>query len=110
MKQGLGKVAIATTTFVCMAMLSLTCSEQRGVLLSIESAQAGGYYGAYASGYPRYYGDVYANRSRVTERPTLVHMAGNYGAYCFGLYPYGYYWSCPWVRYYYGGYYYGSGR
>ena len=109
MKQGLGKVAIATTSFVCTALLSLTCPEQRGVSLSIESAQAspwdsgytGGYYGAYGSGYPGYYGGVYATRRYATGRPH--YMAGNYGAYCYGLYPYGYYWSCPWGGYYGGG-------
>jgi hypothetical protein len=36
----LGKIAIATTTFACTALLSFTWSEQRGASLSIESAQA----------------------------------------------------------------------
>jgi hypothetical protein len=36
----LGKIAIATTTFACTALLSFGWSEQRGVSLSIESAQA----------------------------------------------------------------------
>ena len=36
----LGKVAIATATFACTALLSFGWSEQRGVSLSIESAQA----------------------------------------------------------------------
>ena len=36
----IGKVAIATMTFACTALLSLGWSEQRGVSLSIESAQA----------------------------------------------------------------------
>jgi len=40
MKQSPGKVAIAATTFVCTALLSVGWSEQRGVSLSIESAQA----------------------------------------------------------------------
>jgi len=41
MKQlSLGKIAIATTTFACTALLSFGWSEQRGVSLSIESAQA----------------------------------------------------------------------
>jgi len=41
MKQmGFGKVAIATMTFACTALLSVGWSEQRGVSLSIESAQA----------------------------------------------------------------------
>ena len=35
-----GKIAIATTTFACTALLSFGWSEQRGVSLSIESAQA----------------------------------------------------------------------
>jgi hypothetical protein len=69
------------------------------------SGYPGGYYGAYASDYPGYYGGVYANRSYVTGRPTLFprYLAGNYGAYCYGGYPYGYYWSCPWGGYYGGG-------
>jgi hypothetical protein len=36
----LGKVAIAISTFACTALLSFGWSEQRGVSLSIESAQA----------------------------------------------------------------------
>jgi len=36
----LGKIAIATTTFACAALLSFGWSEQRGASLSIESAQA----------------------------------------------------------------------
>ena len=41
MKQmSLGKIAIATATFACTALLSFGWSEQRGVSLSIESAQA----------------------------------------------------------------------
>jgi hypothetical protein len=36
----LGKIAIATTTFACTALLSFGWSEQRGASLSIESAQA----------------------------------------------------------------------
>src|SRR3974390_51723 len=41
MKQiSLGKVAIATATFACTALLSVSWSEQRGASLSIESAQA----------------------------------------------------------------------
>jgi len=34
------KIAIATTTFACTALLSFSWSEQRGASLSIESAQA----------------------------------------------------------------------
>jgi hypothetical protein len=36
----LGKITIATATFACTALLSFGWSEQRGVSLSIESAQA----------------------------------------------------------------------
>jgi hypothetical protein len=36
----LGKIAIAISTFGCTALLSVGWSEQRGVSLSIESAQA----------------------------------------------------------------------
>src|SRR6516164_11639532 len=39
-EMGIGKVAIATMTFACTALLSVGWSEQRGVSLSIESAQA----------------------------------------------------------------------
>ena len=39
-QRSLGKIAIATTTFACTALLSFGWSEQRGVSLSIESAQA----------------------------------------------------------------------
>jgi hypothetical protein len=41
MKQiSLGKVAIATATFACTALLSVSWSEQHGVSLSVESVQA----------------------------------------------------------------------
>jgi hypothetical protein len=41
MKQmSLGKIAIATTTFACATLFSFGWSEQRGVSLSIESADA----------------------------------------------------------------------
>src|SRR3974390_2539470 len=41
MKQlSLAKIAIATPTFACTALLSVSWSEQRGASLSIESAQA----------------------------------------------------------------------
>src|SRR6516165_828769 len=41
MKQmSIGKVAIATATFACTALLSVGWSEQRGVSLGVESAQA----------------------------------------------------------------------
>jgi len=41
MKQlSLGKIAIATATFACTALLSFGWSEQRGVSLSIDSAEA----------------------------------------------------------------------
>ena len=36
----IGKVAIATATFACTALLSVSWSEQRGVSLLVESAQA----------------------------------------------------------------------
>lgn len=35
-----GKIAVAATAFACMTLVSLDWSEQRGVSLSIESAQA----------------------------------------------------------------------
>ena len=35
-----GKVALAASTFACAALLSFSWTEQRGVSLSIESAQA----------------------------------------------------------------------
>ena len=41
MKQiSLGKIAVATATFACTALLSFSWSEQHGVSLSVESAQA----------------------------------------------------------------------
>jgi hypothetical protein len=39
-RMSLGKIAIATTTFACATLFSFGWSEQRGVSLSIESAQA----------------------------------------------------------------------
>ena len=39
-RMSLGKIAIATATFACATLLSFGWSEQRGVSLSIESAQA----------------------------------------------------------------------
>lgn len=39
-----GRIAVAATTFACMALLSAGWSEQRGVSLSIASAQAEGKY------------------------------------------------------------------
>ena len=39
-RSSLAKIAIATTTFACTALLSVGWSEQRGASLSIESAQA----------------------------------------------------------------------
>jgi hypothetical protein len=39
-RMSLAKIAIATTTFACTALLSVGWSEQRGTSLSIESAQA----------------------------------------------------------------------
>ena len=40
MNKSFRKIAIATTTFTCAALFSVGWSEQRGVSLSIESAQA----------------------------------------------------------------------
>jgi hypothetical protein len=157
----MAKIAIATTTFACTALLTVGWSEQRGVSLSVESAQARigrpltplsvagvarrnyrraaygygagvvgagvaaaaigtaaaasyygngyydngyysgtgwgyggygtGYYGAYG-GYPGYYGGVYANRSYITGRPTLIpRYYGGYGAGSYyGSYARGY--------------------
>lgn len=39
-QRSMRKMAIAISTFACAALLSFTWSEQRGVLLSVESAQA----------------------------------------------------------------------
>ncbi|MGX0960213.1 hypothetical protein AB7M63_000662 [Bradyrhizobium japonicum] len=150
----MGKLAIATSTVAAAALLSFGWSEQHGVSLSVESAQArvgrpftplsvagvarrqyrraaygygagvvgaglaagaigtaayygggpyagtswgypGSYYGSYG-GYPGYYGG-YANRSYVTGRPTLFpryyggyDTGGYYDAYAAG-YPASYY-------------------
>jgi hypothetical protein len=73
MKLALKRIAIAASTASFAALLSLNWSEERGISLSVESAQA----------------RVYArcvNRSYVTGRPTEVpryyggYAAGNY--YC----------------------------
>jgi hypothetical protein len=40
MKMALKRTSIATSTLVCVALLSLNWSEQRGVALGVESAQA----------------------------------------------------------------------
>src|SRR4051812_37734878 len=39
-QKSMRRMAIAISTFACAALLSFTWSEQRGVLLSVESAQA----------------------------------------------------------------------
>ena len=66
------KTAIATSTLACAALLSFNWSEQYGVSLAVETAQANG--------------RGYANRSYVTGRPTLTpRYYGGYGAgdyYC----------------------------
>ena len=41
MKAALTRTVIATSTFACVALLSFSWSEQRGVSLGVESAQAG---------------------------------------------------------------------
>jgi hypothetical protein len=154
-RMNIGKLAIATSTAVCAVLLSFSWSEQRGVSLSVESAQArigrpgtplsvagvarrqhrraayaygagvasaglaagygyyggspyvgtgwanyrgypAGYYGTYG-GYPGAYtydgysSGVWANRSYVTGRPTLIPRyyggTGYYGDYAAGGYP-----------------------
>ena len=40
MKAALKRTAIATSTVACVALLSFSWSEQRGVSLGVESAQA----------------------------------------------------------------------
>jgi hypothetical protein len=59
MKMALRRTAIATSTVAFATLLSLNWSQERGISLSVESAQA------------RVYGR-YVNRSYVTGRPTLV--------------------------------------
>ena len=67
------KAAIATSTLACAALLSFDWSEQHGVSLAVETAQA-----RVARGY--------VNRSYVVGRPTAIpryyggYAAGNY--YC----------------------------
>ena len=53
MQTNLRNVAIAASTFACVSLLSFDWSAQRGISLSIESAQAqiGRHYGRAAYGY-----------------------------------------------------------
>jgi hypothetical protein len=67
------KAAIATSTLACAVLLSFNWSEQYGVSLAVETAQANG--------------RGYANRSYVTGRPTLTpRYYGGYGGYGAGDY------------------------
>jgi hypothetical protein len=65
------KAAIATSTLACAALLSFNWSEQVGVSLAVETAQAR-------------VARAYANRSYVTGRPTLIPRT--YGGYAAGNY------------------------
>src|SRR3974390_2241899 len=114
MKQmSIGKVAIATMTFACTALLSVGWSEQRGVSLSIESAQA-------RIGRPLTPVSVAGVARRQYRRAACSYGPGVVGAggaaaaigtaaatspWCYygGGYPGGYYGA------YYGGSYYGGG-
>ncbi len=185
-RMSLRTIAIATSTLACGTLLSFDWSEQRGVSLSVESAEArigrpgtplsvagvarrqnrraayvygagvagaglaagygyyrgspyagtgwgnyggygtSGYYGTYG-GYPGGYtydgypGGVWANRSYVTGRPTLIpryyggYGTGYYGGYAAGGYPGGVWANRSYVTgrptlipRYYGGYGYGQ--
>ena len=74
MKMALKRIAIAASTAAFATLLSLNWSQERGISLSVESAQA------------RVYGRCYVNRGYVTGRPTEIpryyggYAAGNY--YC----------------------------
>jgi len=109
----LGKIAIATATFACTALLSFSWSEQRAVSLSIESAQArvgrpltpvsvagvarrqyrrAGYgYGAGAVGV-----GLAAGAIGTTAVAAATSPLGYYGGYGGGA---GYYASSPWGDY-----------
>src|SRR5689334_9104901 len=73
MKMALKRTAIAASTVAIATLLSLDWSEQRGISLSVERAQAGGYV-------------RYVNRGYIPGRPTQIprtnggYAAGNY--YC----------------------------
>ena len=112
-QMSIGKVAIATMTFACTALLSVGWSEQRGVSLSIESAQA-------RIGRPLTPVSVAGVARRQYRRAAYGYGAGVVGAgvaaaaigtaaatspwgYYGGGYPGGYYGA------YYGGSYYGGG-
>jgi hypothetical protein len=71
------KTAIATSTLACAALLSFNWSEQYGVSLAVETAQANS--------------RGYANRSYVTGRPTLTprYYGGYSGVYYYCSYGFG---------------------
>jgi len=71
MKTALKRTAIAASTVAVATLLSLYWSDERGISLSVESAQARVY-------------SRYVNRSYATGRPTLI--PSYYGGYAAGNY------------------------
>src|SRR4029077_2922343 len=130
MRMNLRNVAIATSTFACAALLSFGWSEQRGISLSIESAQARigrpwtpvSVAGVARRHYRRAaYGAGVVGVGAVGAAAVAANRWGYYGGYyaylasTYGGYPYvgsyygGYYDAYPYSGYYSGGPYLGSG-
>ena len=111
MQMNLRNVAIATSTFACAALLSFGWSEQRGISLSIESAQA-------RIGRPWTPVSVAGVARRHYRRAAYGYGAGVVGVGAVGAaavtanrwgYYGGYYDAYPYSGYYSGGPYAGSG-
>jgi len=85
MRQSLRKVAIAAAACTCAVLLSWNWSEQSGVSLSVDSAQAEPYYGV-----------------RFAGRDDRARFAARYGAagyYALGGVASSGYWYRDWVQY-----------
>ncbi|HXB77734.1 MAG TPA: hypothetical protein VNX23_10075 [Bradyrhizobium sp.] len=121
MQMNLRNVAIATSTFACAALLSFGWSEQRGISLSIESAQARigrpwtpvSVAGVARRHYRRAaygYGAGVVGVGAVGAAAVTANRWGYYGGYPYvGSYYGGYYDAYPYSGYYSGGPYAGSG-
>jgi hypothetical protein len=112
-KMNLRNVAMATSTFACAALLSFGWSEQRGVSLGLESAQARigrPWTPVSVAGVARrhYRRAAYGYGAGVVGVGALgAAVAANRWGYYGGGYPYvgSYYVGYPYVGSYYGGYY-----
>jgi hypothetical protein len=121
MRMNLRNVAIATSTFACATLLSFGWSEQRGISLSIESAQARigrpwtpvSVAGVARRHYRRAaygYGAGVVGVGAVGAAAVAANRWGYYGGYPYvGSYYGGYYDAYPYSGYYSGGPYAGSG-